>query len=49
MMLTIFSCVYWPSVCLLWRNACLGLLPMFDWAVCFPDIELHELLIYFGD
>ena len=29
MMLSIFSCVYWPSVCLLWRNVCLGLLPPF--------------------
>ena len=26
MMLSIFSCVYWPSVRLLWRNICLGLL-----------------------
>ena len=40
-MLSIFSCVCWPSVCLLWRNVCLGLLPKFlmgclffwDWAV----------------
>ena len=24
-----FSCAYWPSVCLLWRNVCLGLLPTF--------------------
>ena len=22
--------------------------PFFDWAVCFSDIELYELLIYFG-
>ena len=40
-----FSCVYWPSVCLLWRNICLVLLPIFQlaclffwhratWAVC---------------
>ena len=28
-MLSIFSCAYWPSVCLLWRNVCLGLLPIF--------------------
>ena len=27
----------------------LGLLPIFDWAVCFSDIELHELFVYFGD
>ena len=25
----IFSCAYWPSVCLLWRNVYLGLLPIF--------------------
>ena len=23
--------------------------PLFDWAVCFFDIELHELFVYFGD
>ena len=28
-MLNIFSCVSWPSVFLLWRNACLDLLPIF--------------------
>ena len=30
---SIFSCVYWPSVFLLWRNVCLGLLPIF-WLGC---------------
>ena len=29
-MLSIFSCAYWPSVCLLWRNVYLGLLPIFQ-------------------
>ena len=29
MILSIFSFVYWLSVCLLWRNVCLGLLPIF--------------------
>ena len=28
-MLSIFSCVYWASVCLLWRNVYLDLLPFF--------------------
>ena len=28
-MLSIFSCVFYPSVCLLWRNVCLVLWPMF--------------------
>ena len=23
--------------------------PVFDWIVCFFDIELHELFVYFGD
>ena len=32
--LSIFSCTFWPSVCLLWRNVCLGLLPIF-WLGCF--------------
>ena len=30
------SCAYWPSVCFLWRNVCLGLLPIFG---------LHFLLL----
>ena len=29
MILSIFLCAYWPFVCLLWRNVCLGLLPIF--------------------
>ena len=32
-MLSIFSCACWPTVCLLWRNVCLGLLPSF-WLGC---------------
>ena len=32
-MLSIFSCVCQPSVCLLWRNVCLGLFPTF-WLGC---------------
>ena len=28
-MLNIFSCASWPSVCLLWKNVYLGLLPIF--------------------
>ena len=28
-MLSIFSCAYWPSVCVLWRNVYLGLVPIF--------------------
>ena len=38
-----------PSVCLLWRNVCLGLLPIFDWVVCLSGFEVHEPLVYFGD
>ena len=43
------SYICYPSVCLLWRNVCLGLLPLFDWVVCFSDIELYKLLVYFGN
>ena len=32
-MLSIFSCTYWPSVCLLWRNVYLD--PFFDWVFFF--------------
>ena len=35
-MLSIFSCTYWLSVCLIWRNLYLGLLHVFDWVFfCF--------------
>ena len=36
-----FSCVYWPSVCLLWRNVYLGLLSIF-WLGCLFFVELYE-------
>ena len=45
-MLSIFSCVSWPSVCLLWRNISLVLLPIF-WLGSFSVVELYELLVYF--
>ena len=32
----------------LWRNICLGLLPIF-WLGCFSGIELHNMLVCFGD
>ena len=34
-MLNIFSCVFWPSVCRLWRTVCLDLLPIFGWGCLF--------------
>ena len=34
--------------CLLWRNVCLDILPIFCLG-CLSGTELHELLIYFGD
>ena len=43
-MLSVFLCVCWPSVCLLWRNTCFGLPLIFDGVVCYFDIEPHELL-----
>ena len=49
MILRVFSCSSWPSICLLWRNVYLGLLPIF-WFHClfvFFD-ELNELFVYFG-
>ena len=48
---TEFSCACWPSVCLLWRNIYLSLLPIF-WLGCFGFfffIELYELFMYFGN
>ena len=43
----LFLCL-WASVCFLWRNVYLGLLPIFGLG-CFLDIELHELFVNFGD
>lgn len=34
-MLNIFSGVFWPSMCLLWRTVCLDLLPIFWWGCLF--------------
>ena len=33
MMLSIFLCAFWPSVCLLWKNVCLDL-PIFWFLLC---------------
>ena len=41
--LSIFSCTCWPSVCLLWENVFLDLLPTF-WLGCF----LLLLLLYWA-
>jgi len=35
----IFLCVCWPCVCLLWENVYSGPLPIFNWIVCFFDVE----------
>ena len=52
-MLNIFSCVCWPSVCLLWWNVYLGLVPIFDWVVvlisscmsCLYVLEINHLSV----
>ena len=44
----LFMC-FWPSVCLLWRNVYLGLLPIFGLGCLVFDIELHGLLVNSGD
>ena len=47
MMLIVFSCSCWPSVCLLWWSVCSGLLPIFkgaafwSWGVCVFCILTH--------
>ena len=47
MMLSIFSCVFWPSACLLQIDAYLDLLPIFCLGCLFFDFGLHELFVYF--
>jgi len=53
-MLNIFSCVFWTSVCLLWRIVCLDLLPIFVGVVwflvlscrrCFYILEINPLWV----
>ena len=54
-MLSIFSCVCWPSAYLLWRNVCLGLLPIFYIGLfvflilscmsCLCILEINSLLV----
>ena len=48
MVLNIFSCTSWPSVCLLCIHVCLGLLPIFGLG-CFDAVKCHELIVNFGD
>ena len=47
----LYMCFLAISVCLLWekKNVYLDLLPiLLDWVVCFYDIDLYELFVYFG-
>ena len=46
MMLSTFSCSCCPSVCLLWRNVCLGLLPIF-WLGSFLLLNCMKYLYIF--
>ena len=43
-----FVCLWAICICS-WRNVYLGLLPIFGLGCLFFDIELHELLVNFGD
>ena len=47
MMLSIFPCACWPSVCLLWKTS-IQIFCLFNWVVCFFDTVLYELFVYFG-
>ena len=47
-MFSIFSYAFWPSA-RLWENVCLDFMPTFWLGYLFFDIELHELVVYFGD
>ena len=48
-MLNILSCASWPSVCLLWRNVYLDLLPAFRAGCLFWCCKCQELFVNFGD
>ena len=45
----LFMHLYWPSICLLWRNVYLGLLPIFRLGFLVVVVELYESFVYFGD
>ena len=42
-MFSIFSCACWPSAFPLWKNVYSGLLLIFNWVLCFFDVELYVL------
>ena len=44
-----FSCAYWPSACLLWKNVYSAALPIFkNWIVWGFFVKLYEFFTYFG-
>ena len=44
----LFICLL--AICMFfWSNIYLGLLPIFNWVVCFLDIEPHDLFVNFAD
>ena len=44
---SIFSYIYWPSVCPLWKNVYSGPLSIFNWVVCFLGLKLSELVNHY--
>ena len=48
-MLCMFSCACWPSVCLLWKCVYSAFLPVFKLGcLFFVVVDLYEFFIYFG-
>ena len=45
--LNIFPCVYWSSLCLLWKKVYLDSLLTYKLGCLFLDVELYELFVYF--
>ena len=46
-MLSVFSCVCWPPIYLLWKISIQILCPLYNWVVFLFDVTLYVFIVYF--